>query len=207
MQDPTRSDPLRLDDQVCFALHAACRALDDVYRRELRELGLTYPQYLVMLALWDRPPDTPDGARGPGEGLSVKQLGAALRLDSGTLSPLLKRLEAAGLIRRARDPRDERSVRVLPTAEGTALRGRAAGVPGRIAAATGLPGPELISLRQALRRLTATLDSPEDQPGAPPGASSGDAAAARPTARPRGSMTWQGAGTGGPARSGPRSLA
>ncbi|MEU9889807.1 MarR family transcriptional regulator [Sphaerisporangium sp. NPDC051011] len=191
MQDPTRSDPLRLDDQVCFALHAACRALDGVYRRELRELGLTYPQYLVMLALWDRPPDTPDGAdaaRGPGQGLSVKQLGAALRLDSGTLSPLLKRLEAAGLIRRARDPRDERSVRVLPTAEGTALRGRAAGVPGRIAAATGLPGPELISLRQALRRLTATLDtldSPEDQPGAPPGASSGDAAGDRQPVPPR----------------------
>ncbi|MCW2876835.1 MAG: organic hydroperoxide resistance transcriptional regulator [Sphaerisporangium sp.] len=142
---------LRLDNQVCFAVHAASRALDGIYRRELRHLGVTYPQYLVMLVLWEQQP----GAAP----LTVKELGAALRLDSGTLSPLLKRLEAAGLVRRDRDTRDERSVLVRLTPKGAALRGRAGQVPARVFAATGLDDRELDHLRQVLDRVTTALDT------------------------------------------------
>ncbi|MFI6516723.1 MarR family winged helix-turn-helix transcriptional regulator [Spirillospora sp. NPDC050679] len=146
-----RDDPaeelLRLDGQVCFAVHGAARAFDAVYRPLLRELGLTYPQYLVMLALWEH------GT------LTVKELGLALRLDSGTLSPLLKRLEGAGYVRRERGRRDERSVTVSPTAAGQELRGRALAVPREILAATGLDGAQLAEMRASLARLTAALDA------------------------------------------------
>ncbi|MFB7515250.1 MarR family winged helix-turn-helix transcriptional regulator [Streptomyces sp. NPDC056144] len=138
---------LRLDHQICFSLHAATRAFNGVYREALKELGLTYPQYLVMLVLWEH-----------GE-LPVKGIGERLRLDSGTLSPLLKRLEAAGYVERRRSPEDERSVTVRPTAEGTALRGRALGVPRRIAAATGLALDEIVDLRQRLDALATRLDA------------------------------------------------
>ncbi|MER6950505.1 MarR family transcriptional regulator [Nonomuraea sp. NPDC000554] len=138
-------DGLSLDDQVCFAVHAASRALDAVYRRELAELGLTYPQYLVMLVLWEREPVT------------VKELGRSLRLDSGTLSPLLKRLEAAGVVRRDRSPDDERSVEVRLTPDGVRLRERALRVPRRIAEATGMDVTELTGLQHTLNRLTHAL--------------------------------------------------
>ncbi|WP_395571005.1 MarR family winged helix-turn-helix transcriptional regulator [Streptomyces sp. BK79] len=141
------SDWLRLDQQICFSLNAASRAFNGVYRVVLKDLGLTYPQYLVMLVLWEH-----------GE-LPVKRLGEHLRLDSGTLSPLLKRLETAGLVRRERSARDERSVEVRPTGEGVALRERAAEVPRRIAAATGLDLAEVQDLRSRLDRLTAALDT------------------------------------------------
>jgi DNA-binding MarR family transcriptional regulator len=141
------SDWLRLDQQICFSLNAASRAFNGVYRVVLKDLGLTYPQYLVMLVLWEH-----------GE-LPVKKLGGHLRLDSGTLSPLLKRLEAAGLVRRERSARDERSVEVRLTGEGVALRERAAEVPRRIAAATGLDLAEVQDLRSRLDRLTAALDT------------------------------------------------
>jgi len=137
---------LRLDRQICFALNAASRAFGGVYRTLLKELDLTYPQYLVMLVLWEH-----------GE-LSVKELGAHLRLDSGTLSPLLKRLEATGYLRRERSTRDERSVRVHLTDAGTRLRGQAVMVPRRIAAATGFPVEEIEELRGRLDRLTRALD-------------------------------------------------
>ncbi len=140
-------DYLRLDQQICFALHAATRAFGGLYRTALRDLGLTYPQYLVMLVLWEH-----------GE-LPVKQIGAHLRLDSGTLSPLLKRLEAAGLVRRERSAADERSVTVHLTDAGAALRTSAEEVPRRIAAATGLPLAELADLRGRLTALTASLDA------------------------------------------------
>ncbi|MGW0821554.1 MarR family winged helix-turn-helix transcriptional regulator [Streptomyces sp. NPDC002845] len=140
-------DFLRLDRQICFSLHAASRAFNSVYRVVLKDLGLTYPQYLVMLVLWEH-----------GE-LPVKKLGEHLRLDSGTLSPLLKRLEAAGLVRRERSARDERSVEVRLTDEGTALRERAQAVPRRIVAATGFDIDEVRDLRSRLDRLTATLDA------------------------------------------------
>ncbi|KND40841.1 MULTISPECIES: MarR family winged helix-turn-helix transcriptional regulator [Streptomyces] len=137
---------LRLDRQICFSLHAASRAFNSVYRVTLKDLGITYPQYLVMLVLWER-----------GE-LPVKKLGEHLRLDSGTLSPLLKRLEAAGLVQRERSARDERSVVVRPTGEGAALRERALAVPRRIVSATTLDLDEIRDLRDRLDRLTTALD-------------------------------------------------
>ncbi|MEU1041086.1 MarR family winged helix-turn-helix transcriptional regulator [Streptomyces sp. NPDC005551] len=139
-------DFLRLEQQICFSLNAASRAFGGVYRVLLKDLGLTYPQYLVMLVLWEH-----------GE-LPVKKVGEHLRLDSGTLSPLLKRLEAAGLVRRERSARDERSVHVHLTGEGTALRERALLVPRRIAAATGFELGEINELRSRLDRLTSALD-------------------------------------------------
>lgn len=138
---------LRLDHQICFSLHAATRAFGGVYRVLLKDLDLTYPQYLVMLVLWEH-----------GE-LSVKQLGERLRLDSGTLSPLLKRLEAAGRVRRERSSEDERSVTVRLTEDGTALRERALRVPPGILAASGVSVDELVALQQLLGRVTTALDT------------------------------------------------
>jgi DNA-binding MarR family transcriptional regulator len=136
----------RLYDQLCFALHAASRAFDSLYRVLLRETGLTYPQYLALLVLWEH-----------GE-MSVKSLGETLRSDSGTLSPLLKRLEAAGLVERRRSSRDERSVIVRVTEAGDALRGRACEVPMGVAGAVGLSLAEVGELRTRLSELTAALD-------------------------------------------------
>lgn len=141
------ADWLRLDQQICFSLNAASRAFGGVYRVILKDLGLTYPQYLVMLVLWEH-----------GE-LPVKKLGEHLRLDSGTLSPLLKRLETAGLVRRERSVRDERSVEVRLTDEGVALRERAVEVPRRILGATGFDIDEIRALRERLDQLTGALDS------------------------------------------------
>ncbi|MCP3803552.1 MarR family transcriptional regulator [Allokutzneria sp. A3M-2-11 16] len=136
---------LRLDDQVCFALYAASRAVTGFYRPVLDKLGLTYPQYLVLLALWE------NGA------CPVKDLGAALQLDYGTLSPLLKRLEKAGLVRRERRRDDERSVLVTVTEEGAALRERALELPPAIGAAMGLEDAEFDQLRSLLRKLTTSV--------------------------------------------------
>ncbi|MDT0544646.1 MULTISPECIES: MarR family transcriptional regulator [Streptomyces] len=140
-------DLLRLDLQLCFALHAASRAFGTVYRRVLRDTELTYPQYLVMLVLWEH-----------GE-MAVKKLGEFLRLDSGTLSPLLKRLQSAGLVQRERSLHDERSVTVRLTAEGEALREAARTVPLQIIQASGLDPKEAVDLRARLERLTAALDA------------------------------------------------
>ncbi|RBM16871.1 MarR family winged helix-turn-helix transcriptional regulator [Streptomyces sp. PT12] len=142
-------EPFGLDAMICFALHSASRAFGGVYRSVLRDLGLTYPQYLVMLVLWER------------DDVPVKRIGEQLRLDTGTVSPLLKRLEAAGLIRRERSAEDERSVTVRLTDEGRALRAGAAEVPRRIGEATGLTLAEVADLRERLHRLTATLDAAE----------------------------------------------
>ncbi|MFF0494262.1 MarR family winged helix-turn-helix transcriptional regulator [Nocardia sp. NPDC003482] len=141
------TDPLTLDQQVCFPLYTAQRAMTAVYRSKLEALGLTYPQYLVMLVLWER------DERGVGE------LCAALSLDSGTLSPLLKRLEAAGLVERSRSAVDERRVEIRLTERGAALRADAACIPLEMLTATGLSVEELTALRETLRRLTAALDS------------------------------------------------
>ncbi|GAA4058427.1 MULTISPECIES: MarR family winged helix-turn-helix transcriptional regulator [Actinomadura] len=146
-RDLPAEEAMRLDRQVCFAVHATSRAFDAVYRPLLRDLGLTYPQYLAMLVLWEH------------GSLTVKELGLALRLDSGTLSPLLKRLESAGLVRRERSARDERQVTVSLTGPGRELRRRAAAVPFRIMAATGLDEQELVALRRSLERVTAALDA------------------------------------------------
>jgi MarR family transcriptional regulator, organic hydroperoxide resistance regulator len=141
------TDELALQRQVCFALYAASRSVINLYRPVLDDLGLTYPQYLVLLVL---------GERGA---LPVKDLGAALRLDSGTLSPLLKRLESAGAITRRRRTDDERSVLVELTPAGVAAREQAREIPARIARVTGIPVGELVALRENLNRLTAAVDA------------------------------------------------
>ncbi|MGC4976741.1 MarR family winged helix-turn-helix transcriptional regulator [Streptomyces sp. DT199] len=140
-----------LDEQLCFALYAAQRAVTAAYRPLLDELGLTYPQYLVLLVLWERGETT------------VKELAAALRLDYGTVSPLLKRLEAAGLVRRERSARDERSVLVAVTGRGEDLRERAARVPGALLTATGFDGAEAGRLRAELWRLAERAESAADR--------------------------------------------
>jgi DNA-binding MarR family transcriptional regulator len=138
---------MRLDAQLCFAVHAASRAFDSVYRVTLREAGLTYPQYLVLLVLWEH-----------GE-LSVKELGLKLRLDSGTLSPLLKRMETAGWVERRRDQADERSVMVRATEVGLGLRERVCIVPDRTVESTGMSIVEMGELRERLKELTDSLDA------------------------------------------------
>jgi DNA-binding MarR family transcriptional regulator len=147
-QDDERpAGSLLLDDQLCFALYAAQRAVTAAYRPLLDELGLTYPQYLVLLVLWER-----------GE-TKVKELAATLRLDYGTVSPLLKRLESAGLVRRERSARDERSVLVTVTGRGEELRERAARVPGTLLTATGVGAAEVVRLREELWRLTERAEA------------------------------------------------
>ncbi len=147
-----RDNSRALDEQLSFALYAASRAVINAYRPLLHELGLTYPQYLVMLVLWER-----------GECL-IKDLGAVLRLDYGTLSPLLKRLEGAGLIRRTRQLEDERSVQVVLTERGIALREDAAAVPTFIGNAIGLDDESLATLRTTLGRLTALVSAHPHRP-------------------------------------------
>ncbi|MFR9729551.1 MarR family winged helix-turn-helix transcriptional regulator [Saccharopolyspora sp. MS10] len=137
---------LSLDRQVCFALYSASRSFTNLYRPFLDELGLTYPQYLVMLVLWEH------------DSLAVKELGTRLRLDSGTLSPLLKRLEAGGLVERTRSARDERSVDIRLTGAGRELRQQAERIPPRLLAASGLELGEIEELRAALERLTTNVD-------------------------------------------------
>ncbi len=134
-----------LDEQICFALYNASRAFTSRYRELLEPLGLTYPQYLAMLVLWESEPAT------------VRHLGERLQLDSGTLSPLLKRLESAGLITRTRAPDDERSVLVGLTPAGGALRAKSARIPEQLCASTGLTPAELGRLQSELASLTATM--------------------------------------------------
>jgi MarR family transcriptional regulator, organic hydroperoxide resistance regulator len=136
-------DPLALEQQVCFALSIASRSVLGVYRPLLEPMGLTHPQYLVMLALWQHEP------------LSVKDLGALLQLDSGTLSPLVKRLEASGLVSRRRDARDERLMTVSLTDRGRALRAEAERIPGQVVQRLGIELSELRELHQALTRVIA----------------------------------------------------
>ena len=136
---------LKLDAQLCFPLYAASNLLTRLYRPLLDELGLTYPQYLVMLVLWERAP------------ASVGELSAKLYLDSGTLTPLLKRLEAGDLVRRQRSVADERRVEVSLTSNGQALKKRALEVPGAMACRLGLGNERFIGLRAELRALMELL--------------------------------------------------
>ena len=142
---------LQLDNQLCFALYAANHAMHRLYRQRLKALGLTYPQYLVMLSLWEQDTQT------------VSQIGERLYLDSGTLSPLLKRLEAAGLIRRARATTDERRVQVTLTNTGRALKTRALGLPQHALRASGCTLGELTELTARLHALRRRLaESPTE---------------------------------------------
>jgi DNA-binding MarR family transcriptional regulator len=149
----TRSDldPLALEQQVCFALAVTNRAVLAVYRPLLEPLGLTHPQYLVMLTLWDHQKAAVDG-HPP---LSVKQIAAALQLDSATLSPMLKRLDSLGFITRTRSAADERSTHVVLTERGTALRNRALEIPPAVVTRLGVDLAELDELRRVLTRVNS----------------------------------------------------
>jgi len=144
-KDTTTNPMLLLDNQLCFALYSASLAMTKVYKPLLDALGLTYPQYLAMLVLWER------------DGLMVSELGERLYLDSGTLTPLLKRLEAGGLVSRVRDVADERRVHVRLTAAGRKLKVRAGKIPGCVAEATQCSIPELIALTQQVQALRSRL--------------------------------------------------
>ena len=152
----TSDDALRLDQQLCFALYSASRSLTRAYAPLLEPLGLTYPQYLVMLVLWED------------KSASVKALGERLALDSGTLTPLLKRLEKRGLITRRRDPDDERVVRIDLTPDGQKLRARARRVPTELACRAGFELEDerdrarLVHLRQELVALAARISDAAD---------------------------------------------
>ena len=141
------TNELALDRQVCFALYSASRATTAVYRPMLERLGITYPQYLVLLVLWEK------------DGRGVREIGAALDLDTGTLSPLLKRLERLGFIERRRLVTDERRVEIHLTDAGSALRQQALDIPRQLAGKTGMAVADLEKLRDALVALTTALHS------------------------------------------------
>ena len=141
----TRDPMLQLDNQLCFALYSTSLAMTRVYKPLLDELDLTYPQYLAMLVLWER------------DGLMVSELGERLYLDSGTLTPLLKRLEASGHISRIRDVEDERRVYITLTSAGRKLKARAAKIPGCILSASQCSVPELMSLTNQVQTLRKNL--------------------------------------------------
>ena len=143
-------NPLALDQQLCFSLYTASRALTGLYREILADLDLTYPQYLVMLVLWER------------NTLPVKELGLALSLDTGTLSPLLRRMEGAGLLTRRRGPEDERIVHVSITERGVQLRDRTGEIPESVLCATGLPAARVDDLRELLDHVTRSVTAATD---------------------------------------------
>jgi DNA-binding MarR family transcriptional regulator len=138
---------LSLDRQLCFALYSASRAMTAAYRPILTELNLTYPQYLVLLVLWEE------------DRVTVGRLGERLQLDSGTLSPLLKRLEANGFIRRERSQADERLVEVTLTPAGRRLERKAQCIPEQLFPSTGMTEREVADLRDAVRQLTDALNA------------------------------------------------
>ena len=136
---------LKLDHQLCFALYSASLAMTKLYKPLLEEMGLTYPQYLAMLVLWEN------------DGVTVSELGERLYLDSGTLTPLLKRLEAADLVTRLRDVQDERRVLIRLTATGRKLKARAARIPGCVLQATQCDVSEVMALTQQVQTLRDRL--------------------------------------------------
>ena len=145
--------PLKLENFLCFAVYSAGHAFNRLYRPLLDRLGLTYPQYLAMVALWE--------AAGDPEGRTVGELGTRLGLESNTLTPLLKRLQAMDLITRERDARDERVVRLRLTDKGRALEGPACAVPAELLGASGLDHEAVVRIRGELANLTAALDQAE----------------------------------------------
>jgi DNA-binding MarR family transcriptional regulator len=145
MDTNTATDVLHLDNQLCFALHSASLAMTKVYKPHLDALGVTYPQYLVLLVLWER------------DGVTVSAIGERLYLDSGTLTPLLKRLEAQGLLSRTRDAEDERRVVIRLTDQGRALKQAAAAIPGCILGATGCTVEQVVDLARQVAELRDRL--------------------------------------------------
>ncbi|MDA9529712.1 MarR family winged helix-turn-helix transcriptional regulator [Bradyrhizobium sp. CCBAU 25338] len=145
---PSAADaPLRLDNQICFAVYSAAHAFNRVYKPLLDRLGLTYPQYLVMLVLWER------------DDVPVKDIGEKLFLDSGTLTPLLKRLEAAHLVKRTRSREDERQVLIALTPQGYALKEKARAVPQSILAASDCSVSELVAMKDEIVALRNRLNA------------------------------------------------
>ncbi|MES2103127.1 MAG: MarR family transcriptional regulator [Pseudomonadota bacterium] len=138
-------DMLALDNQFCFALYSASLAMTKTYKPILDKIGLTYPQYLVMMVLWQQ------------DNILVKDIGESLFLDSGTLTPLLKRLEAAGIIVRTRDQQDERQVRITLTPAGKNLKKAAREIPLQIMCASGQTSEVLIKLREQLSQIRDDL--------------------------------------------------
>ncbi|ODN72082.1 MarR family winged helix-turn-helix transcriptional regulator [Methylobrevis pamukkalensis] len=147
----TRRRAPNLDRQLCFATYSASRAFTRLYRSLLAPLGLTYPQYLAMLVLWEA------------DNVPLKTIGEKLTLDSGTLTPLLKRLEEAGLVTRRRSAHDERQVLIALTPKGDGLREAAAAIPREIGAAIGRPLPDILALHQDLKDLEAALNAASDK--------------------------------------------
>lgn len=139
--------PLRLDNQICFAVYSAAHAFNRVYKPLLDRLGLTYPQYLVMLVLWER------------DGVPLKDIGERLFLDSGTLTPLLKRLETAQLVKRTRSTEDERQVLIALTPQGAALKEKARAVPQSILAASACSVSELVAMKNEIVALRDRLNA------------------------------------------------
>lgn len=140
-----KNEALKLENQLCFALYAGSKEMNSIYKPFLDELGLTYTQYITMLVLWEKPV------------IAFKELGNRLLLDSGTLTPLVKKLEAAGLLIRERDMRDERNVIITLTAEGMNLKEKAYPVPMKVFKSMGITLEELISLRESLNGLVKNL--------------------------------------------------
>ena len=139
------ADLLRLDNQLCFALYAATRAITKTYREKLEPIGLTYPQYLVLLVLWER------------EDVTVSEIGQKLFLDSGTLTPLIKRLEAMKLVNRKRGTEDEREVRITLTPNGEELKADVLDARRHVACRLGMSEPEILALRSDLMALIGRL--------------------------------------------------
>ena len=146
-QNTLSDQALRLDNQLCFALYSASLAMTKLYKPLLDELGLTYPQYLALLVLWER------------DGVTVSELGERLSLDSGTLTPLLKRMEVAGLVSRLRDTADERRVLIRLTSAGRHLKARAVGIPGCVLQASQCDVTEALALTRQVQALRDRLSA------------------------------------------------
>ncbi|MCJ2015245.1 MarR family winged helix-turn-helix transcriptional regulator [Methylobacterium sp. J-076] len=146
---PPATDPLHLDNQLCYALYAAAHRMTKSYRPLLQRLGLTYPQYLVLLVLWEQ------------DGVTVSEIGRRLRLDSGTLTPVLKRLEGAGFLRRTRRQSDEREVEIALTPQGQDLRAEAAAVRESVMCQLEMSEPEIRNLRRELNLVIDRLGTGE----------------------------------------------
>jgi len=149
-----KNEAMKLENQLCFALYAGSKEMNSTYKPFLDELGLTYTQYITMLVLWEKPV------------IAFKELGSKLLLDSGTLTPLVKKLEAAGLLNRNRDPKDERNVIITLTKKGIDLKEKAASVPMKVFNSMGITLDELVSLREKLNELVKNLqDSKKENCG------------------------------------------
>lgn len=142
---PAPAPELLLDNQLCFAIYAAAHSFAQAYRPFLDPVGLTYPQYLVLLELWERDNQT------------VRELGEPLFLDSGTLTPMLRRMEEAGWVRRRPDPEDGRAVRVTLTAKAEGFRNKARGIPAAMMCASNLDLAGLVALRNKVKKVASAL--------------------------------------------------